>query len=127
MKFVDVYALMDKLKSSARTGARDERNLRHEQLHFDISEIHARRLHARLSELVVRPEIAQPGGGDAARLRAQFEQEVQLAWDGETQAMNEHQSRYDGETGHGTKKSRQKRWAALVAEELAAEEPYPLR
>ncbi len=57
----------------------------------------------------------------------QFEQEVQLLWEKETQAMNEHQSRYDGETRHGLKKSQQKKWIAVVAEELQAEEPYPLK
>ena len=126
MKYVDVYALMDKLNSSARTGARDERNLEHEQIHFDIAEIHARRLHAHLSELVVHSSVFA-GSDDSVGLQVLLEQAVQLAWEKEMQAMNEHQARYDGETVHGTKKTRQKKWAALVTEELAAEEPYPLK
>lgn len=127
MKHVDVYSLMDKLESSARTGARDPRNLDHEQIHFDIAEIHARRLHARLSELVVRSSVSASADDDSVGLRVQLEQAVQLAWEEEMRAFNEHQARYDGDTVHGTKKGKQKKWAELVAEELAAEEPYPLR
>ena len=127
MKYVDVYSIMNKLESSARTGARDQRNLEHEQIHFDIAEIHARRLHAHLSELVVHSSVSAPGGDDSVLLRVLLGQAVQLAWEEEMEAFNEHQARYDRETAHGTKKSRQKKWAALVAEELAAEEPYPLK
>src|SRR5687767_10914424 len=39
-----VYALMNKLESGARPGGRDDRNLAHEQIHFDLTEYLARRL-----------------------------------------------------------------------------------
>ena len=127
MKFVDVYAIMDKLQSSARTGGRAQRNLDHEQIHFDIAEIHARRLHARLSKLVVHSSVPASADDDHGGLRVLLEQAVELALGEETQAFNAQQARYDGETVHGTKKGKQKKWAELVAEELAAEEPYPLK
>jgi hypothetical protein len=115
-----VYALMDKLQSGVRPGKRVDYTLAHEQVHFDIAEVHARRLHRALQEIEVRaPERSQ--SLYAGVLRA-----AQEAWQRTLESLSETQHRYDGETGHGLRKKAQKKWAREVAEMLAAEEAYPL-
>ncbi len=72
--------------------------LRHEQLHFDLTEVHARLLRQKLVvyQARVNCEKLQPGFNNLTKL-------VYAAWDKE-------QSRYDQETNHGLNAERQAYW-----------------
>ena len=116
-----VYALMNKLDSGAQRGARNDTTLAHEQLHFDITEVHARRL---VRELGV---IEVSGSGASPALRGQLLEAVAKIYDRTIQDLFRMQRQYDGETTHGTRRGKQKKWSARVAELLAGEQPYELR
>lgn len=84
--------------------SRSERVLAHEQLHFDIAELSARKLRKALSEL---PEWSADLKQRANKL---FEQCVE-----EGEQM---QKRYDKETNHGLDSAAQERWKQWVEAEL---------
>ncbi len=103
------YAVMDKNFSSMPPGTRNAYTLAHEQLHFDITEMVARRLAVELAGLEGRGGDRDAARQDLARrIRERF-----LAGQGE---LEELQGRYDGETANGGRKKKQKKWAAAVPE-----------
>lgn len=84
--------------------------LQHEQTHFDISEVHARKLRRSLREL------EQPCDRPEHEVNAVVER--LMALDGEIQR------RYDRETAHGSSRREQAQWDADVRAELRALEKY---
>ena len=80
--------------------------LRHEQTHFDLTEVHARRARQFLSEL------ARPCDLTAPQLSQLGERFINDAMDA--------QDRYDRETIHGRDGTAQVRWDAQVRQQLAA-------
>ncbi len=88
------------VKSAYIVNRRAETTLRHEQGHFDLSEVLARRLRAELREL-----RSPCGAKDDTRaaLYARYQKE-----DADTQR------RYDRETGHGTDLGPQKVWESRI-------------
>ena len=80
--------------------------LAHEQLHFDLTELWARKIRALLTTL---PAACQTPG--ASRGFETTVGEMQQAWQDE-------QKKYDVETGHGTDAAAQKAWAARTAKAL---------
>jgi len=90
--------------------------LRHEQLHFDITELHARALRKRLSQAFRKNQNPE----------AIFEESFHEL-QGEMHAMQE---RYDLETGHGTDHRAQKAWEMKIdtlLEELGAYDNSEIR
>ncbi|MUP46242.1 DUF922 domain-containing protein [Gramella sp. BOM4] len=83
--------------------------LAHEQAHFDISEIHARKFRRALSEYEIGRNIRQ----DMKRLTSKFE--------AERKSM---QQAFDRETGHSENAEAEKRWQKFIASELAKLEVY---
>ncbi len=84
--------------------------LRHEQLHFDITELHARILRKRLSDAFRKNQ--NPG--------AIFEESFQVL----NRELNAMQERYDRETVHGTQAEAQKDWETMIARLLEELRPY---
>lgn len=78
--------------------------LNHEQLHFDITEIYARRFRKKLTETSFTRQTFQ------TKIR-QFHQDNINAW-------KKYQDAYDKETNHSINKSAQAEWDAKVAKEL---------
>lgn len=77
--------------------------LAHEQLHFDISELHARKLRKAIDEYKLGRNIRK----DLNQLYEQVEQErVRM------------QNRFDAETSHSRNKEAEARWRKFVSEEL---------
>ncbi len=103
------YAVMNKDFSAVKHGSRNAYTLDHEQLHFDIAEAVARRLAVELASLEGRGTLRQEARVDLAR-RLQERLDVGLG------ELAELQGRYDGETVHGTRKKKQKKWARSVPE-----------
>jgi uncharacterized protein DUF922 len=88
-----------------RTAAqRDDDLLRHEQLHFDLTELAARKIRRELDRLV----CLDPTNKAAV---AKVIEELERAWLAE-------QARYDQETDHGTDQPAQREWDRRVRREL---------
>lgn len=101
------YAILNKDFSAVKHGSRNAATLAHEQLHFDIAELMARRLAVRLIPIEGRGATPEEAGEALTRrLRETFD--AGLAEAGEMQ------QRYDGETAHGARKKQQKKWAEEV-------------
>lgn len=83
--------------------------LAHEQLHFDISELHARKLRKALDEYEIGRNIRQ----DLKRIYNTI--------DAERSAM---QDKFDKETSHSENREAEMRWREFVAAELARLKNY---
>jgi hypothetical protein len=81
----------------------DNHVLRHEQLHFDITELYARKFKEQLILLVVNRNIKD----QMNRLHTTI-----------NKALNETQKRYDGESNHSINIEMQKQWEIFIANEL---------
>ena len=79
--------------------------LRHEQNHFDITELYARKLRAALKK--INPSIPRPHLA-AEKLYSRFAAE-----------SRDYQDRYDKETDHSRNQANQSRWDQLIKTELA--------
>lgn len=86
--------------------------LRHEQLHFDLTEVYARMMRQRLQLFAARAncEKLQPAFNNVTKL-------VYADWDRE-------QNRYDMETNHGLNAVRQATWAKQTAARLDMLKPF---
>ena len=86
--------------------------LRHEQLHFDLTEVYARIMRQRLQLFAARAncEKLQPAFNNVTKL-------VYADWDRE-------QNRYDLETNHGLNTVRQTAWAKQIAARLDMLKPF---
>ena len=89
-----------------RTPADSARALRHEQTHFDLSEVHARRLRRYFAELMAPCNMSSDDLSSAAN---RMEREEKAA-----------QSLYDGETDNGRNAAQQARWAKEVDARLVS-------
>lgn len=84
--------------------------LAHEQGHFDISEIYARRLYKALMHYRYRPATA---GNDINKIYQSVMQNLQ-----------QRQNGYDAQTDHSRNVRTQKEWLVLIEEELEALDAY---
>lgn len=101
------FAVMYPNRSWVRSGYANPYTLAHEQLHFDITEIYARKLRAQLSGL--SPEEVRR----ARKLYAQVRTEWRAA-----------QAAYDNATHHGRRRDMQAKYQADVTEALEALADY---
>lgn len=93
-------------KSWYRTHLGDAHILGHEQLHFDISELFARRMRKRLSEITFTLKIKA---------------EVRKIYKDILKELNEYQELYDWETDFSRNPEKQLEWEQKVAKVLANE------
>ena len=86
---------------------RDMQLLEHEQLHFDLTEIAARRIRERFDDL--KGACGEQGGTEGLQHEiAQIDRELQ-----------DEQRRYDRETNHGTNPVVQDQWKRRILQQLA--------
>lgn len=97
------YAVFDRKKSWTRKNMNDRKLLAHEQVHFDIAEVYARRLQKKLNDMGLKRKDAKK----AKRLHHKYNSE-QL----KVQAV------YDEETIHGISEPVQAQWRELVNQGL---------
>ena len=116
---VPVYAVMNKLVSGVMRGQKADSTLAHEQIHFDIAEIHARRLNAEVYAIEAVSDSRQ-------NARIKLWRAIQKLHTEGMKLFNEMQASYDSETAHGTRKKSQKQWSEKVKDLLETEEPYPI-
>ncbi|MEM1246895.1 MAG: DUF922 domain-containing protein [Acidobacteriota bacterium] len=100
---LEVVALMDKLQSSSKSAGRNDYTLRHEQGHFDITELGARRLRRAVLDVVGK-------GSSEGAARYDLEQRLREVYAETLQSMQKMQMQYDGETSNGQRKGKQKLW-----------------
>jgi superfamily II DNA helicase RecQ len=103
LEVAETYAVMSKLESGFKPGGRSDWALAHEQGHFDVAEVCARRFRQQLPEL----EAEAASETDAVEaLRAQIE----TIYGAAVENCNALQAQYDGETRHGLNKKSQREW-----------------
>lgn len=100
----DTYSMFVPEKSWVKTKTPDL--LKHEQLHFDITELHARKIRKYFGELRNPCRLGQNGINSAAE---RF-----------IRASTKMQNLYDRETGHSEIEDEQRRWELYVESELAS-------
>jgi len=84
--------------------------LKHEQLHFDISELYARKLRQTiLSQKLVQKDLTLG---------------LKIVVADNDKLLNEYQDRYDLETNHSKEESKQAEWERKIAFELKSLEKY---
>lgn len=86
--------------------------LRHEQVHFDLTEVHARLLRQKLSLIKFDCEKLQPAFNNITKMAF-------LTWQRE-------EARYDQETNHGLNQPRQQAWEQQVQQRLLQLEAFAL-
>ncbi|GAB3237999.1 hypothetical protein GCM10027346_30160 [Hymenobacter seoulensis] len=87
--------------------------LRHEQAHFDLTEIHTRMLRQKLTLVKFDCLKLQPAFNNLTKVAF-------LAWQRE-------EARYDGETNHGLNKEKQQAWEQRIQERLQQLEAYAVK
>ena len=87
--------------------------LRHEQLHFDLTEIHARLLRQKLNVVKLDCEKLQPAFGNLTKMAF-------LTWQRD-------EARYDQETNHGLNAARQQAWDQQIQQRLTQLEAFALK
>lgn len=90
------------LDSRRTASERDRDLLRHEQLHFDLTELAARKIRQQFDVL---PQICATPGRNA---------EVERSISAIQRAWSEEQIRYDNDTGHGTNQWKQREWERRI-------------
>ncbi|HEX7905051.1 MAG TPA: DUF922 domain-containing protein [Chitinophagaceae bacterium] len=84
--------------------------LSHEQGHFDIAEVYARKLHKAMSEYQFNKRT--------------FQQDLKKIYEEIMSEKEEMQNQYDEETNHSIRKDRQAEWLKKIADLLSAYEDY---
>jgi hypothetical protein len=106
-----VVSYMDPSQSGVRPAGNTDYVLAHEQLHFDIAELYARRIRKALGE-------AELEGDDPVRVRFAFENRLREIRTELLTELDATQERYDRESGHGKAKRMQKSWNKKIEAEL---------
>jgi hypothetical protein len=120
----NLWQTVDALSLLAESAARDNGSralLAHEQLHFDMTEVWARRIREKFKTL---PSFCRIPGGPVPF--DQFDQFKKAVGDME-QEWQQEQQRYDKETDHGADAARQRAWAQKVAKTLEASDAAAAR
>lgn len=105
------YSYMDPALSGVRPAGNSEFVLAHEQLHFDISELYARKIRAALEEIEVE-------GDDPVRVRFDLEERLWRVRGELLAELSETQERYDRDCGRGKHKRKQKSWQKKIETQL---------
>ncbi|HSI69548.1 MAG TPA: DUF922 domain-containing protein [Gillisia sp.] len=108
----EVYSFFNPQSSWVIPASKSEYLLKHEQLHFNITELHARKLRKALAGL----EIEQLGEDPKAVLNS-FYTRIE-----KERAVMQH--KYDLETNHSLNKEAEARWQKFVKEELSKLKDY---
>ena len=100
----DVYAHFDKNISWSRKEKRSEALLKHEQTHFNIAQLFAKKLESDFK---------------TCNFAENYNDQIQLLFTKAKREYESMQTRYDEETNHSLNKEKQKEWEGLIGYELA--------
>lgn len=101
---LEIRAIFKPLKSWVREEGKTDAILKHEQVHFDIVELFARKLRKKLLQ--------------ASFSHSTFKKEIDALVKKHWEDCNEFQSDYDGETDHSKNAVKQKEWEEKVSRML---------
>jgi hypothetical protein len=107
---IDIECYFIPSKSWVQKGFEKDYLLHHEQLHFDITELHARKMRKAMAE------YEMPIGEFMDRKLAK---ELEEVYDSIYEEMVAMQTQYDKETDHSLKREAQQKWEERVASSLA--------
>ncbi len=124
----DIVAEVDR-RQSWTTRPTDERLLDHEQGHFDVSELNARRIQKKFNELIASSAVIGHGS-DETNAIADMNQQVETRVHDYLEQERKQQDQYDITTHHGTyhksqAEERQKQLAALKDKTAPPEKKPP--
>ncbi len=105
----DVHSFFDSQMSWSKTEKQNDFLLKHEQLHFDISELHARKLKKAFSIYA----FSKSPQKEVEKIFARINKERQVM-----------QNKYDEETNHSKNKEMQAKWQILIERELTSLQEY---
>ncbi|MFD1064091.1 DUF922 domain-containing protein [Winogradskyella litorisediminis] len=105
----DVECLFYPEESWYKPNEADAHILKHEQLHFNITELHARKFRKHISEL-------QPS--------RHLQNQLNKIYKAISQASYEMQQQYDEETNHSINKEKQAEWQSFITEQLKRYEAF---
>ena len=105
----EVYCFFDERKSWVKKDG-SQYLLRHEQLHFDLGEVYARKMRKELSEFEFSYRT--------------FNSDLQKIYNDHMNACTREQSRYDRETDHSLKREKQKQWDEKITRQLRELEEF---
>lgn len=103
----EVNSYFNPNESWVKKGKKTDELLNHEQLHFNISELHARSLRSKLNNFEFTDD---------------FKTEIDSIYNLVRKEENDAQELYDNETNHSLNKEEQKRWNKLIKAELKVSE-----
>ncbi len=106
---IDVQAYFIYGKSWVMKGFKKPHLLKHEKVHFDIAEIFKRKLDVLYQEYRVDYDTFIKKG---------YEKSLQKDFDHIFDEMDAYQEKYDKETEHGTKNTKQSEWERLIQKNL---------
>jgi hypothetical protein len=101
---VSIWSYVRKNRSWMRNGAKNDYTLKHEQGHFDITEIYTRKMRKRLGEIKVGRIF---GGFKIKRVCKKL-----------YRRHGRMQRKYDRATGYAVKEKNQEKWIKKIADEL---------
>jgi hypothetical protein len=107
-----VRAIFDPSRSWVRPGSQEDALLRHEQTHFDLTELAARQLRRHLAGL------------DKPCSTSTTMHEIDRVIANRRQAWEQEQKGYDRDTGHGTDHTRQEFWGLRTQQQLDQLKPF---
>jgi len=116
---ITVTNTMEPALSWAVPGTSDLGLLRHEQLHFDLSEVYRRKLECQLLALGCFTSATQQGAVDL------LNEALTQTTDDVLQKLAEMTTLYDSQTAHSHNAAEQARWDALITAWLAAPATAP--
>lgn len=102
--FITVFAYMNPANSWVKPQGKNERILKHEQIHFDIAELFARKLR----QEILNQKFGKTSVSDILKTIAI----------NNTKNYDAYQDKYDAETNHSKILSKQKEWEKRITNEL---------
>lgn len=115
-----VQTVMDQNKSWVKPNVKSSYLLDHEQLHFNIVELYARKMRNQMNGLVGQTETAQADGLQAAEYEAAKRLNVKFntIFDAISQEVHAVQATYDNDTSHGLNHDAQTQWDQKIHQQL---------
>jgi Bacterial protein of unknown function (DUF922) len=110
---ISAYSVMDRCKSGSIKEKQTPKLLKHEQGHFDISEIWARRLNKKLQGLCGRGKTVKEAEDD-------LKKEVDKLFDEHFKDLDKMQKDYDKETEGSRNDAKQTEWNKKISDLLKA-------
>ena len=118
---VEGIAYMSKIESWVRPDQKNFLVLQHEQIHFDIVEIHAKKFNQRVENELLNRVFLCPGGSDSwseSKIKIAVYAKVTAILNQIKKEIPLMQKAYDEQTIHGMNREEQKAWEYMVRDML---------